>query len=66
MTWKPIETAPKNGIDLLLYQFEPCTFAPGHCIYIGFHLIGKWTDSEGFEYNPTHWMELPSPPVKGV
>jgi hypothetical protein len=77
--WQPIETAPKNGTDILL--FYPCY---NRKIWIGSYnknqhfRNGKLeSESEGWSIekpllsslkscNPTHWMPLPSVPnVKG-
>jgi len=69
--WQPIETAPKDGTDILIYQppekiwgliFE-------HVIYVcHFDGRGRWTESDGERYSnfkPTHWMPLPEPPLNG-
>ena len=59
--WQPIETAPKDGREILVYEPMYCT-------------IGQWVDSkhggawwiEGGQItgHPTHWMPLPPPPEK--
>lgn len=70
--WQPIETAPKDGRNLLLWGF------PGTEVQIGcwldrqtishgqvIHTIQKWTAAGLFALNdgqPTHWMSLPDPP----
>jgi hypothetical protein len=63
--WQPIETAPKDGTELLLYG----PFVPTGGTYMD---IGRWTDyADGFwdwsadDSQPTHWMPLPSPPSYG-
>jgi len=71
--WQPIETAPRDGTDIILY--EPATVSfPGEL------KTGKWwnawygdetkpgwiisnCDEEyGWYIEATHWMPLPKPP----
>lgn len=61
--WQPIETAPKDGRDILLWP----TRWPRKKIDLGFWNdgSGSWSLSTDIEYspqNPTHWMPLPEPP----
>jgi len=61
--WEPIETAPKDGTNILLGWFkdgeEPQVvsgwFEAGIADY-------RWIDCFNEEANPTHWRPLPSPP----
>jgi hypothetical protein len=55
--WKPIETAPRDGSDVLIWcytgeigiaHFDYATFA-------WWHNLCEYPD-------PTHWMPLPPPP----
>ena len=71
MSWQPIETAPKDGTEVLLY------FSDGR-ILIGDYVVteqlrhGKtawknegWRTFFGLVHDnkPTHWMPLPEPPL---
>lgn len=65
MEWKPIETAPKNGNEILL--FGPCYrdrtghYAPD--VNVGWWGNGIWqTRTPDEEISPTHWMPLPAAP----
>lgn len=58
--WQPIETAPKDGTEILVY-------APGFCqtaLWESYTFSEGWVnDSSGNWLNdPTHWMPLPEPP----
>lgn len=62
MDWQPIETAPKDGADILLGAF----YDSGHWDVV----LGRWQSWRrlpgwppcGRTY-PTHWMPLPAPPT---
>jgi hypothetical protein len=56
--WQPIETAPKDGTRVLIY--EPNT-EEGGSVLLGKYEDGQWHDLD-FNRNPTHWMPLPEPP----
>lgn len=60
MKWEPIETAPKDGSEILL--FFTTHFSK---ICVGHYAIGNWIESQGWSIadKPTHWMPLPEPPV---
>ena len=57
--WLPIETAPKDGRSVLLYQ--------DGSIETGFWYVGSlyqhWECFKGI-MDPTHWMPLPKPPTE--
>ena len=59
-TWQPIESAPKDGTPILLYDaklpLEPPT--------VGSIWEDEAIDANGVEFfqPPTHWMPLPEPP----
>ena len=61
--WQSIETAPRDGSVLWLYQRE----GSPHMYEGWWHkdlLDGTeyWQDDADSEPNPTHWMPLPDPP----
>lgn len=65
VAWLPIETAPKDGTLVLLWQ-------KGHPQFVGEYVIDRWwTEAEWAndcerlrppECDPTHWQPLPPPP----
>jgi hypothetical protein len=65
MEWRPIETAPKDGRNVLLHsrKFQGVRRAPMQ--------VGRWhqpSNPKCFGFwtpmrNPKHWMPLPPPPV---
>jgi len=62
--WRPIETAPKDGTDVLLNRE-------------GYFRVGSWCYDEGepartvwecggfLLHDPTHWMPIQKPPQEG-
>lgn len=69
--WQPIETAPKDGTEIILF----CT--PNEVTHLSPLVInGRWRPTEGFlspglwsishavgpSFKPMHWMPLPQPP----
>lgn len=67
--WRPIETAPKDGTDVLLFRRLPWDPMPrpivaGYfgttedCGWAAYDDPDKWIDGE-----VTHWMPLPEPPL---
>ena len=64
LAWKPIETAPKDGTRILIYDPEDWSEDEPPTIYVCFWK-GYWCEAEGEQYTlfkPTHWMELPEEP----
>jgi hypothetical protein len=61
--WQPIETAPRDGMPVLLGF--PCNFHAmvGHCEEGVWGELDSDFGFEPFSVKPTHWMELPEPPV---
>lgn len=65
--WQPIDTAPKDGTRVLLYD-RFCR-EPEHARFVGFWAqdardsTWKWWSCPGaFIRRPTHWHPLPEPP----
>lgn len=58
--WQPIETAPKDGKLVLLWEPEYYQGKGGH--ELGLYRDGKWRSLRAFILNPSHWMPLPEPP----
>jgi len=73
--WQPIETAPKNATQVLIYSPERCANCTPNSA--GMHAAhwegGHWITGRLVKggvtlepnHEPTHWMPLPSPPVTG-
>lgn len=72
MTWMPIETAPKDGTHIMVWEptFKSIEFSwwgNDYNVkdYLGW-LCGDGDDwSTGFYHTPitpTHWMPMPNPP----
>jgi hypothetical protein len=59
MNWMPIETAPRDGREVLIYS---------GAVDVALFEYGQWWSSGCDEYGndrrvyPTHWMPLPPPP----
>ena len=58
--WQPIETAPKDGTRILLWDTDEVVIAEGWQIAVVNMLSGLKHYEAAF--NPTHWMPLPEPP----
>lgn len=61
--WRPIETAPKDGTDVLVLWDRGGTMQVASC------WEGTWTDANDDELivsPPTHWMPLPEPPAAAL
>ena len=66
--WQPIETAPKDGTPILIYE-PPYFDATPHATYVCSWDTYKeaWVEHSGecyAQYEPTHWMPLPEPPTQ--
>jgi hypothetical protein len=63
VTWKPIESAPKDGTEVLAWVH---TCAGGRVTTIEWLNGSGWVESYDLagwnpQYGPTHWMPLPEP-----
>ena len=61
--WQPIETAPKDGTQILLWERQSRGPFMGWWHDGWPSLESYWTDEAETEPDPTHWMELPERPV---
>ena len=57
--WLPIESAPKDGIDIWLYDRQ---WSPDPQIGYWCYHLGSWLSDSGSKLNPTRWQPLPEPP----
>jgi hypothetical protein len=73
--WKPIESAPRTGMPVLLWARLKINSSSGDDIY---QIVGSWHASvqhwkvspehlnrDGEELIATHWVALPEPPKAG-
>lgn len=73
--WQPIETAPKDGTEIIVYHptagvcaaFCPDEGFAWHCMDGNNRVIGSKSGKSipsmtSFMTAPTHWMPLPLPP----
>ena len=62
--WQPIETAPKDGTDVLVYELQRTMCVAYWDDFINRDgKIAGWRDCQCYPVEPTHWMLLPSPPA---
>lgn len=54
-SWQPIETAPRDGREVILARNKPYTGRWDERDY-------GWKDSRSHYRDPTHWMPMPMPP----
>lgn len=67
--WQPIDTAPKDGTDVLLFNGHPRVGSWfDSWEYDSWHPeakeTGGWIMYGGRVIHPTHWQPLPEPPLK--
>lgn len=61
--WRPIETAPKDGTEILLAFDEPLVgMNRGRVAQASLTKMGDWSVPYFRRDPPTHWMPLPAPP----
>jgi hypothetical protein len=59
--WEPIETAPKDGTQVMLYF--PRRYQGKGGISWGCFINGEWLDSRAIrDDDASHWMPMPAPP----
>lgn len=58
-SWQPIETAPKDGTEILAVT----TYAGEPYIDVVSFAHPYWIRSNRYACRPTHWMPLPKPPA---
>jgi len=65
ISWLPIETAPRDGTSVLLYDSEE-GIGVGHWVEGDdeFGVDRFWVAFTTTCSSPTHWMPLPEPPQK--
>ncbi|GBU19377.1 MULTISPECIES: hypothetical protein [Methylobacterium] len=62
--WHPIETAPTDGVAILLAVADEWVTCGRHCPDEGWYELGNDpSDVWGGPFYPTHWMPLPPPPA---
>ena len=67
--WQPIETAPKDGTEILLAVEYPRAQRRGFFTQVMTALFSKWengwvaTSGAVLSGTATHWMPLPTPPA---
>lgn len=59
--WRPIETAPKDGSDILVFHPE------SREQFVVFWQERRWyfSPNGALKDDPSHWMPLPEPPKTG-
>lgn len=62
MEWKPIETAPKDGTQILVALNECGDKKKPYVFEVVSYVNGEWCGDAYPVYPPTHWMPLPKGP----
>lgn len=58
--WQPIETAPKDGTNILVYSESIGRMIAWY--KFNNYPFGDWFNLRFDIISPTHWMPLPEPP----
>lgn len=61
MEWQPIETAPKIGVEIILF-WDSDHIGVGKHFPVDEFSEECWVAYGSGRCNPTHWMPLPPPP----
>jgi hypothetical protein len=63
MKWQPIETAPKDGTEILVWRKG--WLYPHNALWQEFDEGGSFENpfTDDFMDPPSHWMPLPAPPA---
>ena len=67
--WRPIETAPKDGTDIILMYYSAVPALKNRIVYTV--NVCRWVEkisdwNWGCGSSATHWMPLPAPPAEKV
>lgn len=65
MTWQTIESAPKDGTEILAwdgYDMTTVSWFQATPKYGAWHLVAAGAYAEDCDWEPTHWMPLPEEP----
>ena len=74
LQWQPIETAPRDGMPVLLYYVNPggqsemgmwrseIRVGRGE-VRQGWRYLRSHSATYDLDHQPTHWMPLPAPPI---
>lgn len=60
--WRPIDTAPKDGTEILAYWSGSGTMRVLYYADQESELGMRWADENDYWSSPTHWTPLPNPP----
>lgn len=62
--WRPIETAPKDGTEILIRIAEKQGLPGKGCVYVARYFDGDWRTAGGWYSNVyvACWLPLPPPP----